>query len=179
MTRRFDIGPLLVALGAVVLLVSLFVDWYGNQTAWDAFELADVLLAGLAVCSAVAALGLIAPELGYLDRRWIPGLVLAVAVLVTAEIVSPPPSVGGASPQPGAWVGFGAALAMLVGAVLSLGKVSFSVAVEGRQPRTRVAAVDHRDPTTETGSVVPRPDETGATEPLASETAAEPRKGRG
>ena len=46
--RRFDIGPLIVAVGSLVLLVSLFLDWYGDQTAWGAFEVADVLIAALA-----------------------------------------------------------------------------------------------------------------------------------
>ena len=44
MTRRFEVGPILVALGAVVLLVSLFLDWYGSLTAWDAFEVVEVPL---------------------------------------------------------------------------------------------------------------------------------------
>ena len=49
MTRRFDIGPVLVAVGALILLVGLFLDWYGGLNAWNSFELADVLLAVLAV----------------------------------------------------------------------------------------------------------------------------------
>jgi ATP-dependent Lon protease len=76
--------------------------------------------------------------------------------VVIAELVSPPPSVGGASLQPGAWIAFAGAMVMLAGAVLSLGRVSFSVAIEGRDTRRRVAAVDHRDPTTESGTVVAR-----------------------
>ena len=67
-------------------------------------------------------------------------------MLVIAEILSPPPVVGGADPQEGAWLAFAAALVMLLGTVLSLGRVSFSFAIEGREPRRRVAAVDHRPP---------------------------------
>lgn len=185
--RRFEIGPLIVALGGLVLLVSLFLDWYGDQTAWEAFEVTDVLLAALALLALVAAAGLIAPELEYVDRRWLPAAVFAIAVLVIAQILSPAPSVGDADPQPGAWLGFAAALVMLAGAVLSLGRVSFSVAIEGREPPQRVAAVDHRPPTTETGAVVERPapaadEDTGATEALeGTDTGAEPapRRGRG
>jgi len=154
--RRFEIGPLIVAVGSLVLLVSLFLDWYGDLTAWGAFELTDVLLAALALTALVAALGLIAPELAWLDRRWLLVSVGASVVLVVAEILSPPPTVGGADPQTGAWIGFAASLVMLAGAVLSLGRVSFSVAIEGREPRQRVSAVDHRPPTTETGAVVER-----------------------
>ena len=167
--RRFEIGPLIVAVGSLVLLVSLFMDWYGGETAWGAFEVADVLLAALAVAALVAALGQIAEEIAVLDRGWLPPVVLAAAVLVIAEILSPPPVVGGADPQEGAWIAFAAALVMLLGTVLSLGRVSFSFAVEGREPR-RVAAVDHRPPTTDAGTPVPRAGgETTATEALPEE----------
>jgi hypothetical protein len=155
MTRRFELGPIIVAAGSLLLLVSLFLDWYGaGVSAWDAFEVVDLLLAALAVAAIVAAIGALAPDAGYLDRRWLPALVAAVAVLVVASIINPPPSVAGASADIGAWIAFGAALAMLVGAVLSLGRVSFSVALEGREPRQRVAAVDERQATTETAAVM-------------------------
>ena len=172
--RRIDIGPLIVAVGGLVLLVSLFLAWYGDQSAWGAFELADVLMAALALAALVAAAGQIAPELALsLDRRWLLGLVLALTVLVVAEILSPPPAVGGADPQTGAWLAFAAVLVMLVGTVLSMGRVSFSFAIEGREPRHRVAAVDHRPPTTEAGAPVePRAEEgTGATEALPDDGA--------
>ena len=46
MRERFDAGTGLVALGAVLLLVSLFVDWYDpSGTAWSVFEFVDILLA--------------------------------------------------------------------------------------------------------------------------------------
>jgi hypothetical protein len=154
--RRLEIGPLIVAVGSLVLLVSLFLNWYGDLSAWGVFELTDVLLAALALTAFVAALGLIAPELAWLDRRWLLIAVLASVVIVIAQILSPPPAAAGADPQTGAWIGFAAALVMLAGAVLSLGRVSFSVAIEGREPRRRVSAVDHRPPTTETGAVVER-----------------------
>ena len=167
--RRFEIGPLLVAVAALVLLVSLFLEWYADQTAWDAFELADVVLAVTAVLALVAAAGLIAPEVAYLDRGVLPATAIAATVLVTAQLLSPPPDFSGTDPDAGAWIAFAASLAMLAGTVLSFGRVSFSVAVEGREPRQRVAAVDHRPPTTETGAIVPQP----AAEPDADpETAA-------
>lgn len=167
--RRFDIGPLIVAVGSLVLLVSLFMDWYGGETAWDAFEVADVLLAALAVAALLAALGQFVEEIAVVDRGWLPPAVLAAALLVIAEILSPPPVVGGADPQEGAWIAFASALVMLLGTVLSLGRVSFSFAIEGREPRHRVAAVDHRPPTTEAGAPVAGPGETTATEALPEE----------
>jgi hypothetical protein len=162
--RRFEIGPLLVALGALVLLVSLFLEWYADLTAWEAFEISDLLLAIAAIAALVAAAGFIAPETAYLDRAWLPATVIAATVLVVAQILSPPPVADGAELDSGAWIAFGSVLVMLFGMVLTLGRVSFSVAVEGREPRRRVAAVDHRPPTTETGAVVAEP-------PAADETA--------
>jgi hypothetical protein len=163
--RRFEIGPLIVALGSLVLLASLFMDWYGDQTAWDAFEVADVLLLALAVAALVTAAGLVASQATYLDRRWLPALAIGAAVLVVAELLSPPPAAGGADPQSGAWLAFAAVLVMLAGTVLSLGRVSFSFSIEGREPRHRVSAVDNRPPPTEAGAPVPRTgrEETGAT----------------
>jgi hypothetical protein len=154
MNRRFEMGPLLVALGAILLIVSLFLDWYGPLSAWGAFEVVDVLLASLGVLSLIGALGTLAPEIAYVERRWLPGLVLAVAVIVAAEIIDPPPAAANLTAGTGAWIGFAAAVVMLLGAVMSLGKVSVSVSIEEREYRQRVAAVDERQQTTETGAVV-------------------------
>ncbi len=162
MTRRFEVGPVLVALGAIVLLVSLFLDWYGPITAWGAFELVDVVLAALAVAALLAAIAVFAPDVGNVDRRWLPAIVVAVAVLVAAEIIDPPPVVDDAAPELGAWLAFAATLLLLLGAVLSMGRLSFAVSVEGRETRERVAVVDHRQDTTETAPVVPQAGAGGA-----------------
>ena len=152
MTRRFEVGPILVALAAIVLLVSLFLDWYGSLTAWDVFEVVEVILGALAVVAFVIALGQIVPDVDYADRRWLPAVVLAVAVLVAAELINPPPAAGGQDPAIGAWIAFGAAIVMFIGAVLTFGRVRFSLSVEGRTTRERVPVVDHRQDTTETAA---------------------------
>ena len=156
MTRRFDIGPVVLGLGAILVLVALFLEWYGQLTAWDTFELADVVLAALAVAGLAAAVGLLTPDADYLDRRAIPWVVGAMFVLVLAELLNPPPAAGGQELGTGAWLVFAGAIVMAIGAILSLGRVSFAVAVEGRDRRQRVAAVDHRPPTTEAGAPVAR-----------------------
>jgi len=153
--RRFEVGPILVALAAIVLLVSLFLDWYGPLTAWEAFEVVEVLLGALAVTALVIAVGQLAPDLDYVERRWLPAVVLAIAVLVAAEMVDPPPAAGGEDLGAGAWLAFGAAVAMFAGTVLTFGRVRFAVSVEGRQVRERVPVVDHRQDTTETAAVAP------------------------
>jgi hypothetical protein len=158
MTRRFEVGPILVALGALLLLVSLFLEWYGPLNAWEAFEVVEVLLAVLAVAALVVAVGQLAPELDVGDRRWLPAIVVAVAVLVAAELVDPPPAAGGESIEQGAWLAFAAALVMLSGAVLTVGRISFAIAIEGRELRERVAVLDHRQDTTETAALAPEDD---------------------
>ena len=159
MTRRFDIGPVLLAVGALLLLIVLFLAWYGPLSAWDAFELTDVLLAALAVAGFSAALGLLAPEVELLDRRAVPWIAGAAFVLVAAELLNPPPGAGGESLRTGAWLGLAAAAVMVIGTVLSLGRVSLAVAVEGRDRRMRVATVDRQGPPTETGAPVSRSSE--------------------
>jgi hypothetical protein len=171
-TRRFDIGPVLLALGAVVLLIGLFLDWYGGHNAWDAFEVVDLLLAALAVASLAVAVGLLAPELEYLDRRGLPWLTGAAFVLVAAELISKPPVAGGLELGTGAWLSLAAAAVMVVGTVLSLGRVSLAVAVEGRDRRHRVETVDHQPPPTESNPVV-RPSES-LLHPREAESEPEP-----
>jgi hypothetical protein len=137
MTRRFEVGPILVALGAILLLVSLFMDWYGPLSAWEAFEVVEVLLAGLAVAALIVATGQLVPDLEWGERRWLPVIVLA----------------GAEQLEQGAWLAFAAALVMLAGAVLTVGRISFAIAVEGRETRERVAVLDHRQDTTETAAL--------------------------
>jgi hypothetical protein len=148
-----------MALGALVLLVSLFLTWFDGASvlnAWEAFEITDLLLAVLAIAALAAAVGLITAEVDFVDRRFVPWIVGAVFVLVANQIIRPPVGSRTADLSTGAWLAFAAAVVMVLGAVLSLTKVSFAVAVEGRDRRRRVAAVDHRPPPTETGAPVAR-----------------------
>jgi hypothetical protein len=169
LTRRFDIGPFVLALAALVLLVSLFLPWvdYGqgvesipnsagadDVNAWGLFEITDLILAGLAIAALMAAVGLIVPAVDLIDRRWVPWIIGAALVLVVNQIIDPVNSVGDRGT--GAWLAFGATIVMAIGALLSLTKVSVAVGVEGRDRRRRVSAVDHRPPPTETGAPVQR-----------------------
>ena len=160
MTRRFEVGPLLVALGAAILLVSLFVEWYGTLTAWEAFEVVEVLLAVLAVAALTVAAGLLLPDVGYLDRRWLPPLVAGAAILVVSQLIDPPPIASGEELEAGAWIAFGAVFLMAAGALLTFGRISFALSVEDRDVRERVPVVDHRQDTTDTVAVKPDEDAT-------------------
>jgi hypothetical protein len=156
LTRRFDIGPVILALGALALLVSLFLDWFATWNAWEVFEITDVILAGLAIAALVAAAGLLIPDVDYVDRRVLPWIVGAAAVLVINVLLSPGAVLEDADYETGIWVALAAVVVMILGALLSLSRVSFSVAMEGRDRRQRVSAVDHRPPPTETGAPVSR-----------------------
>ena len=153
MTRRLEAGPLLVTLGAVLLLVSLFLTWYtGEISAWEAFEVWDVVLFLVALASIAAGLGLTTQDFELVDRRILPAAVLAVAVIVVSQMIDPPPAAFGEDPDTGWWLALGAALLMIVGAVLTFGRVHLAFTVEGRDQRRHVSAVDARgpaDPTTE------------------------------
>jgi hypothetical protein len=157
MTRRIEAGPVLVGLGALILLISLFLDWYQPAvTAWDAFEVLDLLLAALAIAALVAAVGAIRPEATVVERHWLPAIVAAITIIVVAQILNPPPVLVDGDLDTGAWLALGAAIVMCLGTLLTLGRVSFALTVEGRDTRRRVSAVDHRadDPTTTEGPAI-------------------------
>jgi hypothetical protein len=163
MTRRLEAGPLLVMLGALLLLVSLFLSWFtGEITAWESFEVWDLVLFVLALGAIAAGMGLSGQDVRSTDRRFLPAGVVAVAVIVASQIIDPPPAALGQDPDTGAWLALGAALVMCAGAVLTFGRVHLALTVEGREPhRRRVAAVDARGPADPTTDNIPavRPQE--------------------
>jgi hypothetical protein len=173
MPRRFELGPILVVAAALLLLVSLFLDWYGGITAWKAFELVDLLLALLALAAMGVAAATIVPDLPG-ERRWLPWIVSAAVILVAMSIINPPPAAIGRRIDTGAWVAFGASLGMLLGAVLTLSRVSFAIDVQGRDLRQRVAAVDVRQPTTETAAVMAERGRRGRGRGVVADEEADP-----
>ena len=54
---QLPIGPRVAAIGAVLLIVSLFLDWYEELTAFTVFEFLDLLLVGLAAVSLASLAG--------------------------------------------------------------------------------------------------------------------------
>jgi hypothetical protein len=163
MTRRLEAGPLLVTLGALLLLVSLFLDWFaGGATAWEAFEVWDLVLFVLALAVAASGIGLMSPDLEVIDRRVLPYAIAAMAVIVAAQIVDPPPAVAGQDPDTGAWLALASVIVMCAGGLLTYGRVRVAFTVEEREAAQRVSAVDARgpaDPTTENHPIVVPDDE--------------------
>lgn len=143
MRERFDAGTGLVAVGAVLLLVSLFIDWYHpGGDAWAVFESLDVLLAGAAVCGLLA----VAPRFGTGGLGRALPLISAIAfAVVLVQLIDPPPVVRHSDLATGAWLALAATATMTLGAILGAASISVTVDVRGRERRRRTAAIDARE----------------------------------
>jgi hypothetical protein len=141
--ERFDAGTGLVAIGAVLLLVSLFVDWYRpGGDAWAVFEAVDLALAGAAICALLA----MAPRLGSSGLgRALPIIAAAAFAIVLVQLVDPPPIVADSDLATGAWLALAATAIMAAGALLGAASISVTVDVRGRERRRRMAAIDARE----------------------------------
>jgi hypothetical protein len=128
------IGPLIASVGAVLVIVSLFLDWYDQISGFTVFEFLDLLLVILALATIVSLAG----GLGLVRPAPSPPVSLAVAIftvlVVASQIVNDPPAVAG-HVGPGKDVGIWLALAgsgiMVVGAVLGYARIR--LAVESRE----------------------------------------------
>jgi hypothetical protein len=141
-------GPLVAAVGAVVLVVSLFLDWYESLTAFTVFEFVDILLVGCALLIVVqlaGGMGLIKPPVS-------PAVALIVALFALAvvliQLVNDPPAVAGREgPERdiGIWLAVGGAALMAAGAVLSTAHISLAIEPRERAepPPAGPARVDH------------------------------------
>jgi hypothetical protein len=145
MPERINGGQALVVVGAIALIVSLFLDWFQpGLTAWTVFESVDLLLAALAVAAlAIAVSGAISPKgsLAALAPRWLPVIGIATLVIVVAALVNHPPAAIGRSAETGAWVALGAAAALTVGGILGATRVSLVITL-----RPREAEAESSDP---------------------------------
>jgi hypothetical protein len=128
------VGPLIASVGAVMLIVSLFLDWYEDISGFTVFEFLDLLLVLLAlatIASLVGGLGLIKPAPS-------PAVSLAVAIftvfVVASQLVNDPPAVATTPVEQdvGIWLALGGAGLMVVGAVLAYARISLSVEARDR-----------------------------------------------
>jgi hypothetical protein len=139
---RVPIGPLIGLVGAVLLLVSLFLDWWEGLTAFTVFEALDLVLALLAlgaILSLAGALGAGLPE-GTLPRRELAlPLGLAALVIVGSQLLNKPPLVVGTErgPEIGLWLALGGSVLMLAGGLLSAMRISLALDLEPRRSAER------------------------------------------
>lgn len=129
------VGPLVASIGAVLLIVSLFLDWYEQITAFTAFEFLDLLLVLLAlatIASLAGGLGLVRPAVS-------PAVSLAVAVftvlVVLSQVVNHPPVAagdGGPAKDVGIWLAVAGSALMVAGALLGYARISLAVETRRR-----------------------------------------------
>jgi hypothetical protein len=141
MPRRFDGGSLLAALGALLLLVSLFLDWFApGLSAWTVFEALDMVLAALALATLAAVLPRLLGRPSLVPPGVAPALGAAAFVIVGIQLVDHPPAAIGRDEEVGAWLALAGATLMLIGATLVRTRVTISLAPrETGDTATRVA----------------------------------------
>lgn len=144
---RADGGIALVAIGAVLLFVSLFLHWYQpGRSAWTVFEVWDLVLATLSVVTLVAAAG----RLGFGEPRpdsWLVGPSAAALLIVLASLVNHPPAAIGEAPMIGIWLALIATLLMVVGVTLAVAGVSVAINIHaGTAGKSSVATPDTSGP---------------------------------
>lgn len=149
---NYDLSTALVAIGAVAILVSLFLNWYQpGLSAFDAFEITDWLLVALAV-AALVVIGTEAWGGGSARSNrlaWICGI---LAFVVVAQILDPPPVARGSDREIGAWLALAGSVLMVAGAIMAVAEISVTIDVAERERRRRTAAVDARDEETAAAS---------------------------
>jgi hypothetical protein len=137
--RRVDIGALLAGAGALLLIVSLFLDWYEVAgevmlSGWRAFEITDLVL----TLAAIATLASVTARFGLvrsLPHHTMSAAGAAALVLVAVQLVNPPPVlavVADTTIATGGWLGLSGAALMFAGGVFSLARVSISLSFEQR-----------------------------------------------
>jgi len=146
---HLPIGPLISAIGAILLIVSLFVDWYDGLTGYTVFEFLDLLLTGLAL----AALFALAAAMGAVRTPMRPGVLLGIGLLalivVLSQVVNDPPAVAGPNGRDqatGIWLALGGAALMVAGAVLSTARIAISI--EPRDGRSAPTVTRTEEPPT-------------------------------
>ena len=137
-TTQIPVGPLVAAIGAVLLAVSLFLEWYEDRTAFTVFELLDLVL----VAAALAMVVQLAGGIGLFRPLVSPAAGLAVAiatlVIVVSQIVNhPPAAVGEVDKEVGIWLALAGAALMVAGAILATTRISLAVEPHGGGPGTR------------------------------------------
>jgi hypothetical protein len=167
---RVPVGPLVAAIGAVMLLVSLFLDWYEGFTAFTVFEFVDILLvvcALLIVVQLAGGMGLIGPPVSPVVALIV--ALFALGVVLTQLVNDPPAVAGGNGPDQdiGIWIAVAGAVLMAAGAFLATAHISLAIEPRERPaPAGSAARVDHEAETVAKPARrgAPRADEPGSAE---------------
>jgi len=137
MPERINGGQALVAIGAIVLLVSLFLSWYEpGRSAWTVFEVWDIVLAAIGIAAVASLLRLRRTDVRdehVVPQRWLPALAGAALVIVVVQLINHPPAARGSSPEVGAWIALAAAVLMSAGAILSRAQISLVITLRSSE----------------------------------------------
>ncbi|HKH13562.1 MAG TPA: hypothetical protein VKA47_02795 [Solirubrobacterales bacterium] len=150
MPERINGGQALVVLGAIALVVSLFLNWYEpGRSAWTVFEVWDLVLAAIGV----AALGAVIPlrrtgeDRVLVPQRWLPVLGGAALVIVVVALVNHSPAAQGSGLEVGAWIALAATIVLAAGAILSRARISLVITLRSTdQPRATPTPPETADP---------------------------------
>lgn len=151
MPRKIDLGEALAALGALLLVIALFLNWFGDASGWEAFESLDLVLLLLALTALAAVVG----AFDWLGARLLAPLGALLLLIVVVQIVEPPPAVGDLDVETGAWLALAGAALVALGGLLRI--ASISITVSGKDARPRVDAVDRRQPAATPAAPVAEP----------------------
>jgi hypothetical protein len=120
-TSRISMGEAIAAISALLLFVSLFIDWFGPFSAWEVFDVVDIIitLAAFLVFAVVAAraLGTVV-RLPTHPARFITWIGVIVLVLVLAFLFE------GDDREIGIFLSLFAAIGIVVGGLMASGELS-------------------------------------------------------
>jgi peptidoglycan/LPS O-acetylase OafA/YrhL len=130
MSRRLNAGEVFAVLGAALLLVSLFLDWYEpDLSAWTVFEIVDLVLAAIAGGTLVATVGAwFRGPVSIGGERALTYLAAGAFSIVAASLIDPPPAASESDPEVGAWLALAGTALMVAGALMRDVRLSIVIA---------------------------------------------------
>jgi hypothetical protein len=132
--RTLETGPVVAIVGAVLLLISLGLDWFkakGEEglSGWTSFEVLDLLLAVIGLATLAAAADRIGRP-GPVPQRALPGLGLTALAIVGSQLLNHPPAGVDRAPDLGAWLALGSAALIAAGGLMGLARISVELVVD-------------------------------------------------
>jgi cytochrome bd-type quinol oxidase subunit 2 len=140
---RVRVWEWLTGLAGAVLLVSLFLPWYGagqaSANAWEAFTITDVVLALVALMALALPIIAAAQRTTAVPQAWTALIMLVVVpgiLIALFRLLNLPGE--GLGREPGVWLGFAATIAVFAFDYRSMGDRSFPRAM---RPRLDIATI--------------------------------------
>lgn len=127
-----EAGPIVAGFGSLLLLVALFLDWYDPAgTAWEVFEVWDVVLAALALLVLYVGFEHASGRTGLGGRPLLAAGLVALAIVIS-QLLSDPPAAAGADKDTGIWLALAGVALMALGGILSSWRISVRLVTDPR-----------------------------------------------